>query len=59
MRAFAAPSAAPALATSAATTESGPACGVARASRPMSVAPAPSTRATAVRMLVPPRSKPR
>jgi hypothetical protein len=56
---FAAPIAACALATSATTTASGPVCGVARASRPTSATVSPSMRATAVRMFVPPRSKPR
>jgi len=56
---FAAPIAPFALATSAPTTASGPVCGVARASRPTSVTASPSMRATAVRMFVPPRSKPR
>jgi len=56
---FAASIAASALATSALTTASGPVCGVTRASRPMSATASPSMRATAVRMFVPPRSKPR
>jgi hypothetical protein len=55
----AAPKAARALATSAATTAVGPVCGVGRPSRPMTVVASPSMRRMAVRTFVPPRSMPR